>query len=134
MTSASNTARAPRRAKTSPAPEAPTTATIEPTATEAATSTPKRRRAKPAAEPAVPGASAAAPAKAPGGKLDVLTALLKSPDGTTIEAMVAATGWQAHSVRGAMAGALKKKFGLVITSNKADCGRVYRAVADGTAS
>ena len=134
MITASSTARAPRRAKTSQAPEAPTTATIEPAATEAAASAPKRRRARPAAEPVAPAAPAPAAAKAPGGKLGVLAALLQSPDGATIEAMTEATGWHAHSVRGAMAGALKKKFGLVITSDKTDGGRVYRTVADRTAS
>jgi hypothetical protein len=41
---------------------------------------------------------------------------------------MAATGWQAHSVRGAMSGALKKKLGLIIESEKAAAGRVYRIV------
>ena len=41
--------------------------------------------------------------------------------------IVAATGWQSHTVRGAMAGALKKKLGLEVTSEKVeDRGRVYR--------
>jgi hypothetical protein len=40
--------------------------------------------------------------------------------------MVAATGWQSHTVRGAMAGALKKRLGLTITSEKEERGRVYR--------
>jgi len=45
---------------------------------------------------------------------------------------MAATGWQAHSVRSAMSGALKKKLGLVIESEKAAGGRVYRII-DGSA-
>ena len=39
------------------------------------------------------------------------------------------TGWQAHSVRGALSGALKKKLGLIIISAKTEAGRVYR-IAD----
>lgn len=45
--------------------------------------------------------------------------LLKRPDGATLNQLVEVTGWQAHTVRGAMAGALKKKLGLTITSDKA---------------
>jgi hypothetical protein len=39
--------------------------------------------------------------------------------------MTAATAWQAHSVRGAMSGSLKKKLGLTIESRKTDAGRTY---------
>jgi hypothetical protein len=42
--------------------------------------------------------------------------------------MMAATGWQAHSVRGAIAGAIKKKLKLDVASEKAEGGRVYRIV------
>jgi hypothetical protein len=46
--------------------------------------------------------------------------------GATIKEIMAATGWQSHTVRGAMAGALKKKLGLEVTSEKVeDRGRVY---------
>ncbi len=41
-----------------------------------------------------------------------LIAMLREPDGTTVEAMKAATGWQAQTVRGAMAGTLRKKLRL----------------------
>jgi hypothetical protein len=68
---------------------------------------------------------AAAPAE-PGGKLGQLVRLLQRPDGATLDDMIAATGWQAHSVRGAMSGSLKKKLGLDITSTKTEAGRVYR--------
>jgi len=60
-------------------------------------------------------------------KLDQLIALLKAPDGATMDEMTAATGWQAHSVRGAMAGALRKK-GLAITSAKTGDIRRWRLV------
>ncbi len=56
-----------------------------------------------------------------------LTALLQAPEGATMDAIIAATGWQAHTVRGAMSGALGKKLGLVVTSAKQEGrGRVYR--------
>ena len=53
--------------------------------------------------------------------------MLRAPEGATIEEIVAATGWQPHTVRGALAGALKKKLGLEVTSEKVEGrGRVYR--------
>lgn len=58
-------------------------------------------------------------------KLDQLVAQLSDPQGATLAEMVAATGWQAHSVRGAMAGALRKR-GHVIASEKTDSIRRYR--------
>jgi hypothetical protein len=45
----------------------------------------------------------------------------------SIDEIMTATGWQSHSVRGALAGAIKKKLGLTITAEKTDTGRVYRA-------
>ena len=65
-----------------------------------------------------------------GTKQATLIAMLRAPDGATIEEIMAATGWQSHTVRGAMAGALKKKLGLEVTSEKVEGrGRVYR-IAD----
>ena len=62
-----------------------------------------------------------------GTKQATLIAMLRTPDGATIEEIMAATGWQSHTVRGAMAGALKKKLGLEVTSEKVENrGRVYR--------
>jgi hypothetical protein len=56
-----------------------------------------------------------------------LIAMLRAPDGATIEEIMAATGWLSHTVRGAMAGALKKKLGLEVTTEKVENrGRVYR--------
>lgn len=65
----------------------------------------------------------------PGGKLGVLAALLQNADGATLAQLTQATGWQAHSVRGALAGALRKKHGLIITSEKVESTRVYRATS-----
>ena len=64
------------------------------------------------------------------GKIATLLGLLRQPDGTTVEAMMAATGWQAHSVRGAMSGAIKKNLGLAVTSQKTEAGRIYRIPAE----
>lgn len=62
-----------------------------------------------------------------GTKQAALIALLKQPAGATLAQMVQATAWQSHTVRGAMAGALKKKLGLEITSEKqAGAERIYR--------
>jgi predicted transcriptional regulator len=56
-----------------------------------------------------------------------MIALLRRPAGATIDEIVAATGWQKHTVRGAIAGALKKKLGLQVTSEKVEGrGRVYQ--------
>lgn len=58
-----------------------------------------------------------------------LIEMLRRPEGASIEEIVAAFDWQAHTVRGAIAGALKKKLGLDVTSEKIDGrGRVYRIV------
>ena len=76
-----------------------------------------------------PESNAAAPvAKAPKQpcKLDKVESMLPTHNGTTIAEIMTATGWQQHSVRGAMAGALKKR-GLNITSEKVDGLRHYRA-------
>ncbi|MEO9827715.1 MAG: DUF3489 domain-containing protein [Paracoccaceae bacterium] len=62
----------------------------------------------------------------PPSKLDALEKLLTRKNGASIAEMMAATGWQQHSVRGAMAGALKKR-GLAITSQKVDEIRRYQA-------
>ena len=64
-----------------------------------------------------------------GTKQAKLIAMLRAPDGATIEEIMTATEWQSHTIRGAMAGALKKKLGLEVTSGKVEGrGRVYRLV------
>jgi hypothetical protein len=53
--------------------------------------------------------------------------MLRRPQGATIAQLVKALDWQAHSVRGAMSGSLKKKQGLKVTASKAEGqDRVYR--------
>ena len=61
----------------------------------------------------------------PASKLDTLEKLLKRRNGASIAEMTKATGWQQHSVRGAMAGAMKKR-GHTIVSEKIDGTRRYR--------
>jgi hypothetical protein len=62
-----------------------------------------------------------------GSKLAMLVGLLNWEEGMTIEEAAAALGWQAHTVRGVMSGALAKRFGLEIGSEKVEGrGRVYR--------
>ena len=61
-----------------------------------------------------------------GTKQATLIAMLRAPDGATIAEIMDATGWQSHTVRGAMSGSLKKKLGLEVTSERVDGrGRVY---------
>lgn len=83
--------------------------------------------------PDTPSETEAAPkARTPreGTKRATLIAMLRAPDGATIEEIMAATGWQSHTVRGAMAGALKKKLGLEVTSEKVEGrGRAYKLPA-----
>ncbi len=65
-----------------------------------------------------------------GTKQTILIEMLRRPNGATIQQMTAKTGWQAHSVRGAISDTLKKKLGLAVTSEKAGDGpRRYRIAA-----
>jgi uncharacterized protein DUF3489 len=57
--------------------------------------------------------------------------LLRRSKGATIEELAVATGWQHHSVRGLLSGALKKRLGLTIASTKEERGRVYRIADSG---
>ena len=59
-------------------------------------------------------------------------ALLRRPEGATVDEVRAATGWQPHTVRGVFSGALKKKLGLAVVGTKEERGRVYRIAEAGT--
>ena len=62
-----------------------------------------------------------------------IIAMLRTPAGATIASLVTATEWQQHSVRGFLAGVVRKKLGLNLVSEQTDKGRVYR-IRDGKAS
>jgi hypothetical protein len=89
-----------------------------------ADTTPDATKAPVAREPevAVPGS-----ASKPASKQQLLAALVVRDEGATIAQMIAATGWLPHTTRAALTG-LKKK-GYVISSDKIDGLRTYRAVA-----
>ncbi len=61
-----------------------------------------------------------------------ILAMLRAPAGTTVAAIMTATDWQQHSVRGFLAGVVRKKLGLNLVSEQTDKGRVYR-IKDGKA-
>jgi hypothetical protein len=62
-----------------------------------------------------------------------IIAMLRAPGGVTIEAMARAAKWQPHSVRGFLAGVVRKKLGLTLVSADAENGRLYR-ITDYSAS
>ncbi len=77
-----------------------------------------------------PAAGDAAPNKADAGsKQSRVVAMLQSPTGATIDAIMKATGWQSHSVRGFLAGVVRKRLKLKLDSKKVDGNRVYQIVS-----
>ena len=55
-----------------------------------------------------------------------MIAMLRRPEGVTVDEVASAMGWQRHTVRGVFSGTLKKKLGLTLASAKEERGRVYR--------
>jgi hypothetical protein len=83
-----------------------------------------------------PTRSALAPRKTPtrsNTKSARIIAMLRTPAGATIAAIMTATDWQQHSVRGFLAGVVRRKLGLNLVSEPTDKGRIYR-IEDGKAS
>lgn len=62
-------------------------------------------------------------------KLDTILKMLRAKRGVDIQALVEATGWQPHSVRGAIAGQIKKKLGLTVVTERVDGRTIYRIPA-----
>jgi Protein of unknown function (DUF3489) len=94
-----------------------------------------RSAARKTAKPAPRKRSAAAsprPEAGPDTKHARIIAMLRKPTGATIAAIMAATEWQQHSVRGFLAGVVRKKLGLNLVSEQTEKGRVYR-IKDGKA-
>src|SRR3984893_8983829 len=97
-----------------------------------ATSSTARKTAKPVSR------KRSAPVSSrPAARLDTkharIIAMLRTPAGATIASLVTATEWQQHSVRGFLAGVVRKKLRLNLVSEQTDNGRVYR-IKDGKAS
>ncbi len=93
---------------------------IEPVVVQTIVAVRERAKAEPEPEARRPNARS-------GTKQALLIEMLQRAGGATMEEIVAATGWQSHTVRGAMSGALGKKLGLAVLSSKdPERGRVYR--------
>lgn len=84
----------------------------------------------PAMQAGLAAVSAMPPEPAKESKLAIVIKLLTRPEGATIDDMVAATGWQKHTVRAALSHALAKKRGYQIVSDKPQGGqRIYKIAA-----
>jgi hypothetical protein len=99
---------------------------------KAATRSTVRKTAKPASRKRLAPASSKSTSR-PDTKHSRIVAMLRTPAGATIAAIITATGWQQHSVRGFLAGVVRKKLGLNLISEQTEKGRVYR-IKDGKAS
>jgi Protein of unknown function (DUF3489) len=114
---------APTSAGADSAAESPAPASEADGATKRAKGRPaKGKKAKTTAratgEPKAAGEPSAKPTPRTGTKQAQMIELLKRPEGATVEQIAAATGWQHHTIRGAISGALKKKLGLTVEATR----------------
>jgi hypothetical protein len=78
----------------------------------------KAKSAPAGSEPEASGEPAPKPTPRAGTKQALMIDMLKRPEGATVEQIAAATGWQHHTIRGAISGALKKKLGLTVEATR----------------
>ena len=96
----------------------------------------RARKAKPVVstqvlQKAVGGQKARQPKPRANSKQAEVVGMLRQPQGSTISAIMKATGWQPHSVRGFFASVIRKKLGLSLESKKPKDGdRIYRIITD----
>ena len=121
---------APEKSKKAPTPDGPLSVKIA----RAQSKPEKKVRGRPKVSTAKKASKAKPVAKlsrkaAPGSKQDSVIALLRRPEGATLNNLVKTTGWQPHSVRGFLAGTVRKKLKLQLQSQKVDGTRTYRIKA-----
>jgi DNA-binding MarR family transcriptional regulator len=115
---------APTAAEADSAANAPAPAAEPDRAATPVKSKPSKARGKAKAtktskpEPAAGGEATRKPTPRAGTKQALMIDLLKRPEGATIEQIAEATGWQNHTIRGAISGALKKKLGLTVEATR----------------
>jgi Protein of unknown function (DUF3489) len=97
-------------------------------ASRASTRKPNKPQPRPRSAPASPKTTSR-----PETKHARIVSMLRSSTGATVASIMTATDWQQHSVRGFLAGVVRKKLGLNLVSEQTDKGRVYR-IKDGKAS
>jgi Protein of unknown function (DUF3489) len=108
---------APRSAEADSAADAPARGSEVKGAEKRAKSKPAKGK-KAAATPRAGGEAAAKSTPRAGTKQALMIEMLKRPEGATVEQIAAATGWQHHTIRGAISGALKKKLGLTVEATR----------------
>ena len=110
---------APTSAEADSAADAPAPASEADGAAKRAKTKPAKGKGKKATKTApAAGEPTAKPTPRAGTKQAQMIELLKRPEGATVEQIAAATGWQHHTIRGAISGALKKKLGLTVEATR----------------